>query len=204
MTRGFLPLLGLVLAAGVAGLGWGTDGFRAVTTEGARRLTIEHRRPAIPDVALIDQDGARFSPDAYRGHVLLVEFIYTDCPTICGTLGDEFRQVLDRLRHDGGGAGQADLLSISFDPAHDDPPALRAYGARFGAAAPRWRIAVPAGAAGLRALLKTFGVVVIADPLGGFIHDGAVFVVDRAGRLERILDPDAPAAVLAQAVRAVS
>jgi len=203
MTRGFLPLLGLVLAAGVAGLGWGTDGFRAVTTEGARRLTIEHRRPAVPDVALIDQDGARFSADAYRGHVLLVEFIYTDCPTICGTLGDDFRQVLDRLRHDGG-AGQVDLLSISFDPAHDRPPALRAYGARFGAAAPRWRIAVPADKAGLRALLKTFGVVVIADPFGGFIHDGAVFLVDRAGRLVRILDPEAPAGVLARAVRAVS
>ncbi len=154
MTRGFLPLLGLVLAAGVAGLGWGTDGFRVVTTEGARRLTIEHRRPAIPDVALIDQDGARFSPDAYRGRVLLVEFIYTGCPRICGVLGDDFRRLLDRLRHDGGAAGQADLLSISFDPAHDDPPALHAYGERFGAAAPRWRIAVPADPAGLRAAAK--------------------------------------------------
>ena len=204
MTRGFLPLLGLVLAAGVAGLGWGTDGFRVVTSEGARRLAVEQHQPTIPDVALIDQDGARFSPDAYRGHVLLVEFIYTDCPRICGRLGDDFRQVLDLLGHGTGDAGRVELLSISFDPAHDDPPALRAYGERFGAAAPRWRIAVPADPAGLRALLRTFGVVVIADPFGGFIHDGAVFLVDRTGRLVRILDPDAPAGVLAQAVRAVS
>lgn len=204
MTRGFLPLLGLVVAAGLATLSWGTDGFRVVTTEGARRLAVAHHPRAVPDVALIDQDGARFSPAAYRGKMLLVDFIYTDCPTICGVLGADFGQVLDLLRRDGGTAGQVDLLSISFDPAHDRPPELKAYGARFGAATPRWRIAVPATAEGLRALLRTFGVVVIPDAFGGFTHNDAVYVVDRDGRLVRILDADLPATLVARAARSVS
>jgi protein SCO1/2 len=201
VTRGFLPLLGFVIATGLAVLGWETDGFRVATTEGARRLAVERNPPAVPDVALIDQDGIRFSPAAYRGRVLLVDFIYTDCASICGLLGNDFARAQDLLQRDGGNAATVDLLSISFDPAHDTPPALRAYGARFGAAVPRWRIAVPATAAGLRALLQAFGVVVIPDAFGGFTHNDALYVVDRHGRLVRILDRSEPASLVAQAVQ---
>jgi len=204
MTRGFLPLLALVVAVGTAALGWGTDGFRVVTTEGARRLAVEHHPPAVPDVVLIDQDGARFSPDIYRGKVVLVDFIYTSCPRICGLLGAGFSLVQDALRQQGVGAGQVELLSISFDPARDGPTALKAYGARFGAAAPRWRVAVPATKMGLRTLLQSFGVVVIPDELGGFTHNDALYVIDRNGRIVHILDSDLPAGAVVQAARSVS
>jgi protein SCO1 len=204
VTRGFLPLLGLVIAAGVAVLSWETDGFRVVTTEGARRMAVEHNPPAVPGVVLIDQDGNRFSPDTYRGRVLLVDFIYTDCPTICGVLGNDFGRVLDLLRRAGSNAAQVDLLSISFDPAHDTPPALKGYGERFGASPPRWRIAIPASTAGLHTLLRAFGVVVIPDGFDGFIHNDAVYLVDRHGRLVRILDPGAPASLVAEALRRAS
>jgi protein SCO1/2 len=203
VTRGFLPLLGLVITAGLAVLGWETDGFRVATTEGARRLALEHHPPALPDVVLIDQDGVRFSPAAYRGRVLLVDFIYTGCASICGLLGEDFTRVLGLLQRAGGSAANVDLLSISFDPAHDTPPALKAYGARFDAVAPRWRIAIPASAAGLHALLQTFGVVVIPDAFGGFTHNDALYLVDRRGRLVRILDRAEPASLVAQAVQRV-
>jgi protein SCO1 len=204
VTRGFLPLLGLVMVAGLAVLGWETEGFRVVTTEGARRLAVQQDPPAVPDVMLIDQNGRRFSPDDYRGRVLLVDFIYTDCATICGVVGNDFSRVLDLLQRTGGDAVKVDLLSISFDPAHDSPSALKAYGARFGAAPPRWRIAIPASAAGLHTLLRTFGVVVIPEAFGGFVHDDAVYVVDRNGRLVRILDPAKPENLVAQALRRAS
>jgi protein SCO1/2 len=193
-------LLGLVIVAGLAVLSWETDGFRAVTTEGARRLALERHAPAVPDVVLIDQDGARFSPDAYRGRVLLVDFIYTNCATVCGVLGNDFSRVLDLLQRAAGNAEQVDLLSISFDPAHDGPPALKAYGERFGATPPRWRIAIPATDAGLHTLLRTFGVVVIPDAFGGFVHNDAVYVVDGDGRLVHVLDPGAPEHLVAQAI----
>lgn len=57
--------------------------------------------------------------------------------------------------------------------------------------APRWRIAATAHERGLAALLRTFGVVVIPDGMGGFVHAGTVYLVDWRGRLARILDPDA-------------
>jgi protein SCO1 len=201
MTRGFLPLLALVLAGGSAALAWETDNFRACTSTGAQQLDIERTPRPLPDVRLVDQDGNAFALSAYKGRTVLIDFIYTRCPTICGILGDDFARVTEL----GGGQIQStplDLLSISFDPQNDDREALKRYGERFGAVAPHWRIAATTDAKGLAALLKTFGIVVIPDGMGGFIHNGAVYVVDAQGRLARMLDTDSPPQLFAQALRA--
>jgi len=202
MTRGFLPLLALIIAAGGAALAWETDGLRAFTTAGARQLEIERTPLSVPDVQLRDQNGHTFSLSTYRKPVL-VDFIYTRCPTICGVLGDDFAHVAE-LANIGGQDAPIDLLSISFDPQNDDREALKLYGERFGASARRWRIASPVDQRGLTALLRTFGVVVIPDGMGGFIHNSAIYVVDARGRLVRILDPEAPPQLLAAALRAAT
>ena len=200
MTRGFLPLLALVVATGTAALAWETEGFRAVTSAGARQLEIERHPRPLPDVRLVDQDGRAFSLSGYRGRPVLVDFIYTRCPTICSMLGDDFQRVLAF----GGDASRAriDLLSISFDRDNDDREARKLYGERYGASAPRWRIAAPADDAGLAALLQNFEVVVLPDGMGGFIHNSAVYLIDAEGRLARVLDPDAPPQLTAAALRA--
>lgn len=199
MTRGFLPLLAIVAATGIAALAWETDGFRVVTSAGARQLSIERTPRLLPDVRLVDQDGHAFSLSSYEGRPVLVDFIYTRCPTLCGVLGDDFHGVL-QLMSAGAGA-QIDLISISFDPQNDDREALQLYGDRYGAKAPRWRIAAPADERSLAELLQGFGVVVIPDGMGGFIHNSAVYLVDARGRLARILDPDSPPQLLAAALR---
>lgn len=199
MPRGFPVLLALVLAAGIAALAVETDGFRVVTSAGARQLAVERAPRALPDVRLSDQDGRAFSLRDYQGRPLLADFIYTRCPTVCGTLGDDFAHVLGLM--DQAGSAPIDLLSISLDPATDDREALRLYGERFGAKSPRWRIAAPTDERDLAALLNSFGVVVIPDGLGGFIHNSAVYMVDARGRLARILDPDSPEQILASAMR---
>jgi protein SCO1 len=203
MPRGFPVLLAVVLATGMAALAFETESFRVVTSAGARQLSVESSPQLLPDARLIDQDGAPFTLGAYRGRVVLVDFIYTRCPTICGFLGDNFARVLQSMpaRRAGAGAGAPiDLLSISFDPT-DDQEALRLYGERYGAAAPRWRVAAPADAKVRAAVLRAFGVVVIPDGTGGFIHNDAIYVIDARGRLARILDPDAPAQLAAAAAK---
>ena len=200
--RGFVLLLAGVLTSGIAALSWATDGFRVVTSEGARRLAVERSPRLVPEVAMIDQNGQSFSLADYRGRAVLVDFIYTGCPTICGVLGDDFRNVLELAQADA--AGGIDLISISFDPEHDDRGALQRYGQRYGAAAPRWRVAAPVDRDGLAILLRSFGTVVIPDDAGGFVHSGAVYLVGPRRRLVRILDPDAPAALFAAAVREAS
>jgi cytochrome oxidase Cu insertion factor (SCO1/SenC/PrrC family) len=38
--------------------------------------------------------------------------------------------------------------------------------------------------------------------VGGFIHNSAVYLIDTRGRLARILDPDSPPQLFADALRA--
>lgn len=187
MTRGFAPLLGLVLLAGVGALAWATEGFRVITSEGARALAITRHPIPVPNVRLVDQDGHAFSFADYRGCAILVDFIYTRCPRLCGVLGDDFRQALSLPDAKN---SRVAFLSISFDRA-DDRNALQFYADRYGARAPRWRVAMPSDARGLATLLQTFGVTVIPDGMGGFVHDGTIYLVDEGGRLARILDPGA-------------
>jgi len=200
MTRGFPILLGLVLSIGVAALAFETDGFRVVTSAGARQLAVERQPHPLPDVRLRDQNGSLFSLSDYRGKPLLVDFIYTRCPTLCSERGDDFHRMMELANNAG---AQIDFLSISFDPENDDSEALRLYADRYGAA-PRWRIAAPTDASSLRALLQSFDVVVIPDGMGGYTHNSAVYVVDARGRLVRIFDPDAPVRILATAMQAAS
>ncbi|MGH6818356.1 MAG: SCO family protein [Methylovirgula sp.] len=189
MTRGFVPLLSIVLAIGIGGLAWATEGFRIITSEGARQLSVARHPIPVPDVRLLDQDGHTFSLADYRGRTVLVDFIYTRCPTLCGVLGDDFRRALASNPEAVSGHAVA-FVSISFDRA-DDRNALQLYADRFGATAPRWRVAAPAEASGLAMLLRTFGVTFIPDGFGGFVHDDTIYVVDERGRLARMLDPDA-------------
>lgn len=177
-----------VCALGTASLWLGTDGLRAFTAEGARRLAVQERPRALPAAVLQDQDGRAFRLQDYQGRVVLVEFIYTRCLTVCSSLGASFQQLYRRLP----AQGRADvvLLSISFDPRHDDPARLRDYARRYGADGRRWRIARINDPVQLQALLKAFGVTVIPDTYGGFEHNAAIHVLNRGGRLAAIHDPD--------------
>lgn len=181
----------LIIAIGVVVLVWATDGFRAFTTETARRIDVRNSPRNVPDVALQTADGQLTSFDALRGRWLLVNFIYTRCATYCSVQGGEFAQLQDRLAVPIA-REQLTLLSISFDPAHDDPASLAAYKQRFGARGAGWISARPTTTVDLAALRRVFGVTVIADELGGFVHNAAIAVVNPDGRLVAILDWDAP------------
>lgn len=191
MSAGLHGVLASALAgiAGAAILWQATDGLSAFTAESARRAEVLRSPRALPAARLQDQDGAFFSLDDYHGRLLAVEFIYTRCETVCLSLGAAFRQIHDRVPPQALGRDFA-LLSLSFDPEHDQPAQLRDYARRFGADGRHWRVARVPDRAALDALLERFGVVVIPDRHGGFEHNAALHLVDREGRLARIADAE--------------
>ena len=189
MIRSALPAL-LVGALGVLALGGATDGFQAFTSEQARRLEVARQPKAPPPVVLEDQDGRRFRLSDYAGRVVLVDFVYTQCRSLCRIAG-ALVQPLARSLAQEGLAGDVMLVTISFDPARDAPAVLRAYAQKLGADPAHWRFARPADPAQMPALLKAFGVVVLADDNGEFQHNGAMHLLARDGRLTAIYDYEA-------------
>lgn len=189
----------LLLALGGTVLTVATDGFHAFTSETARRLAVQRHPPQVPAVPLETQSGAHINLGDLRGRWVLVDFVYTRCLTWCLALGGEFAQLQDQLAVPVA-QGKLVLLSISFDPAHDTPAELAAYQERFRDRGHGWIAARPVSDDGLRQLLHTFGVTVVPDAMGGYVHNAAIQVVDPQGRLVRILDAGNPQAV-AQTVR---
>jgi len=176
-----------VLLAGGGALSAATDGFQAFTTETARRVSVRHHPVDLPAVALENQAGSRFTLADLRGSWLLVDFIYTRCPTFCTALGGDFAQ-LERQLAGPVVRGQVRLLSVSFDPTHDPPAELAAYVRRFRGRDGGWQAARPLTDDGLQQLTAAFGITVIPDRLGGYTHNAAIHLVDPAGRLVDIFD----------------
>lgn len=179
----------ILLAAGIGVLAGVTDGFRAFTTETARRIHIREHAPVVPSLPLQTADGGHTSFGALRGRWLLVDFIYTRCLTYCSVQASEFallqQQLAPRIR-----AGEIALLSVSFDPEHDNPKALTRYLQMHGVKGRGWLAARPVDSTDLATLMRVFGVVAVPDGLGGFVHNAAIAVVDPQGRLVTIVDWD--------------
>lgn len=93
--------------------------------------------PVIPDVALQDQDGrsVRVYTDVLKGRIVVMNFIFTSCTTICSPMGANFGALQARL---GPGTDVA-LVSVSLDPLTDTPSRLKLWSERFGAR-PGWTL----------------------------------------------------------------
>ena len=87
---------------------------------------------AVPDVTLTGTDGRPVSLRAVLGddRPVMLQFIFTTCPTICPLLTG----ITARVREDlGKEREKIRAISISIDPEHDTPAVLREYAANFDA-----------------------------------------------------------------------
>lgn len=199
----------LLLVAALWSLNRITSGFEVWTFEGRRTVQLHAGLVQAPAVALRGVDGhatalwsdANTAPAAY-----LVDFIYTRCPSICLALGSEYQQMQQELAYPRGAAspqagasGGVHLVSLSFDVTHDGPAQLAQYAARLDADPHWWTFAVPATEADTRVLLRALGVVAVPDGQGGFVHNGAIHLLDRRGELRGLFEFDAWPQALAAA-----
>lgn len=176
------------LALGLGMLGLASDGFAALTTESARRAEALRDAPAMPRIS-IETMASSIEPLPAASRATVVEFIYTTCPDICQAAGAEMAQLRDRLAT-GPLAGRVRLVSLSFDPARDDPAQMADYARWHEADGAVWTVARPADARDLPRLLDAYGVTVIPDRIGGLTHNTALHVLTPSGRLAAILDMD--------------
>jgi protein SCO1/2 len=187
----------LVLAATAGAVAQVTHGFAALTSEGLRRADLAAHPHDMPDLGLVDSDGAAFSLRDYAagGTITFVNLVYVRCSSVCVTTGGSLSWLQAQLRSRGL-AQRFRLLTLSFDPANDTPQVLAGYAARLQADPALWRIATLSNPADLRRMLALFGVVVLPDGFGGYAHNAALFAIGRGGRLERAFDVDRPGIAL--------
>ena len=196
----FVLCLG-VFTAGLAAIFQATAGGTAFTTETLRRAAVLQAPMAVPDFVVVDAQGqvqGLRNLLGQGGRVVIVDFVYTRCTTLCLALGTVFQQLQAQIVRQGL-QDRVGLLSISFDPLQDRPPELAAYAQRMQMQAAVWQLVSLRSEADRRRLLDSFGIMVVPAPLGEFEHNAALHVVSPEGRLVRILGLDESSAALAVA-----
>jgi len=144
---------------------------------------------AVPDFKLRNQDGHIIHLNQFRGKDLLITFIYTRCPlpNFCPLVTRNFAKIEKQLSADPKSKGKTHLLCVSFDPEHDTPQRLKAYGEEYiGSDAKttfaNWDFAVP-DAAELKEMAKFFDVGITTEQDQTITHTLSTTLVGRNGKV---------------------
>lgn len=91
----------------------------------------------LPDTVLTDHNGKalRFRTDAIAGRLVVINFVYTTCTTVCPVQSALFADLQQRLGERSG--RDVSLISVSVDPLRDTPLRLKEFAARH-KAGPGW------------------------------------------------------------------
>jgi len=85
----------------------------------------------MPNLPVVTQDGKtlRFYDDVIKDKIVVIDFVYTNCPDICGLTTARLAQVQDKL----GDAVGRDIffVSLSVDPKRDTPEKLKEFADAF-------------------------------------------------------------------------
>jgi protein SCO1 len=153
------------------------------TGNSAKPLTVGD---PVPDFTLSDQSGEPITLSRFRGKVVVLDFVYTRCalPNFCvrstnnfGALQKRFGKVL---------ATRLVLMTVTFDPIHDTPDALRKYAAKFGADPKGWYFLTGSEVA-IRKVSDLFGEDYFPDE-GLMDHSLHTAIITREGKLAANLE----------------
>jgi protein SCO1 len=135
----------------------------------------------VADFTLTDQTGQRVTLSQFAGKVVAVTFIYTSCPLpdYCFRLSNNFgrlgKRFADRMGRD------LVLLSITFDPVHDQPKVLAQYANTWKADPKSWHF-LTGPLPDVKAVCRRFGLNFWQDE-GSLTHSLHTVVIDRQGKL---------------------
>jgi protein SCO1/2 len=146
---------------------------------------------AVPDFKLRNQDGRPIRLAQFKGKALLVTFIYTRCPRpdFCPRVTRNFADVNSQLAANPAIYAKTHLLCVSFDPEHDTPERLRAYGATYigsdaAGAFTHWDFAVPDQSV-LKQMAQFFDVGITNGPDDTITHTLSTTLIGPDGKVIR-------------------
>ena len=142
-----------------------------------------------PGFTLTDQDGRAVPLSAFRGKVVVLEFMDPHCTDICPIVSAEFT---DAYRDLGRLAGQVVFAAVNVNQYHHAVADVAAYSrAHQLTSIPSWHF-LTGPVPRLRAVWNAYDVAVQAPgPDADIVHSSLVYFIDRAGRERYLASPRA-------------
>jgi protein SCO1/2 len=183
-----------------------THHFSNFTLESQRRDDLFTQQPDLSFLRTID-DAGEISSIAQlaikTNKVLITQFIYTQCRTICLSLGNTFQQTQTQIVEKNL-SKQLGLVSISFDVSHENSETLKTYRQRMHADAQVWSLVKMQDTSVLEAAKNQLGLMVIEDKQKDFVHNSAFIVVSPTGHVLGIFEPDEISDAITLALRYIA
>lgn len=139
-----------------------------------------------PDFELADQRGGRVSKASLSGKPWVVNFIFTQCRSVCPLLTAKMVQLQRKLP-----GAPVQFVSISVDPEHDDPMTLGAYAQAWAPGEQRWSL-LATSRESLQRVLAGFKVTAEASDAGidPIVHSSIFVLVDSRGDVRGVYDSE--------------
>ncbi|WP_017365272.1 cytochrome c peroxidase [Methylococcus capsulatus] len=147
------------------------------------------------DGVVLDSDGRPLRLHAlYDGRIVLLGFIYSTCDDVngCPLATVVFQKLRNALKSEQEPAGRLRLLTLSFDPEHDTPEAMRRYGEGFRDGGVDWHFLTTRSEAELQPILEAYGQSVQKEydaagrSTGKYSHLLRVFLIDGQKRIRNV------------------
>jgi protein SCO1 len=135
--------------------------------------TIWHK---VKNIVFTNQLGKKVSLNDLHGRIIVMDFFFTRCPSICPGLARSMKRLQDSfVKND----SIVQFISVSIDPQHDSVPQLRKFADRFNINHDTWWLVTGDKAAIYEFALKEIRAN-IADPGvdTAFIHTENFFLLD--------------------------
>lgn len=148
----------------------------------------------VPDIALTDQDSQVFRLSAHPDQLILADFFFTSCPSICPRVQKQMLRLYDRYRED----DRVLLLSHTIDQRHDSVAVLNRYADNLGVDTDKWKF-VTGIKDSVYYLADKYFVSVVEDPSApmGYDHSGRIILLDKARHVRGYCEGTDPNSVTA-------
>ncbi len=153
-----------------------TVGVDTIVTDNYKSIdSIFHE---IPDFTFTNQYGQEISKADFQNKVIVADFFFTSCPTICPKMTTQLARVQDAFIRD----DHVVFLSFTIDPKRDSVAVLKAYGEEYGAIPGKWHFLTgdkdaiyELAGEGFKLAARSEGGEASHD---GFVHSERLVVVD--------------------------
>jgi len=129
---------------------------------------------SIGDFNLTDQDGKPVSLKTFDDKIIVVNFFYTNCPTIC----NQVNQNISKLTAEYVNNKMTRFVTITVDPKRDSVAAIKAYAKKFNANANKWLFLTGDTSTIYPLARKGFLVNALDAGNGDFIYSDKIILID--------------------------
>lgn len=143
------------------------------------RSVVDTIYATVPPFSFIDRYGKPFTDRNVEGKILVVDFFFTRCTTICPKMGVQMQQL--QLKLDDAAYNDVVFLSHTVDPEHDTPEVLDAYARKLQADTARWKFLTGSKADIYLQGAEGYYLAAKEDVLApeGFLHSDRFVLVDK-------------------------